>query len=1444
MNTPKTPPRRKSARSIKSIANVLTALAALCALASALLYTQTRAAGTTFYSQGSLPPEVLASWNTQRNGSGTPPASFTNGDTFVIQNTHSMSTASPLGWTVSGAGATVEIESGGTLTANAVVSVPNFQIDNGGAYVHNAASGSANGSSADIPGSASRTFGANGSVTVKQWANGGTSPAALPNVSWGNLTIDVASLGGSWQQSGAVSAVQGSLDVKTTGGSSNEFVLTSGGALSLNVGGNLTIEGGILDLSNGAGATTLDLAGNYSQTAGTLTDTGSSASTFDFNGGASLVTFNQSGGTLNDAEINWSIASGKTVQFGVNANSLNFTNAASRTFTINQGGTLLDAVQINNSGAMNVNGEFRLTDGGFATGNAFTYGANGTLGFVSSGPYGVGDDAYWPTTNGPANVTVLGGGITMNVARTVGGLFQYSAGVFNMGNLTLNGTSQVNTGGFAVGSPTYGPSSLLKYNIDSPSPAYGRNGEWLPNVTSGAGYPANVQLSNNTNLDLPGGSSSASFQMSGSLTIDSGATLNLNGSPAMTQPLSVLGDLSLGGTLALSSATGGDFRLGGNWTRAAAGTFTPNSRAVFFDGAGAQTVAVTGGGTQAFDFLVVDKSAGSLSPSSAAGNVTSLSVNATSGNVLQLVNAGGIDLNGQTRTLSGDGGNLLVSGGARTVSSSSGTGTFAFNGAKTVTSASGGTLSFAGAVNVNVGDGVDFGAGLSTVNGTLSIKSGGFVNTNPPAYATGSTLEYDNGTSYNSAAEFPSSGVQNVNLASTTQLNLNGDKSIAGTFALNDRTLALGGNKLTTAGTNAVTVGSGGSVTRTSGYIIGTEQKTFAGPASFTFDVGTANGYSPVDANSTTGAGTLSVKPTQTKQPNVPGTNTLSRYWTLTGTGSLTTNLTFHYLAGDVVGTESNYKIFKYAGTFTQFTPTALDTTNHFATLNGVSSFSDSTRGEPSSLAQPLSGTKTVCASGCDYTSLTGAAPGGVFADINANGLSGNLVVSIAGDLTESGTNALNQWTETPAGSNFTVTIQPDSATLRTISGSVACGIIRLSGANRVTFDGRFNGAGRFLLFRNTINTGATFTLVNDASNDTIRSCFIEGRESSTSAGVVFFSTGATTGNDNDTIADNQIRDLSNTTGVPVNLIFSGGSSPSVANSNNTVSNNEMFNFTNRGVNVSGINAGTSDSWTITGNNVYQTAPRGGSLFGIAVGSAGSNTITGNTVHDLTTGGFIARGINFVPTGSGTSVVSQNRVYAVASTSDDSDTEGIGVFANDTSTVTVVNNMVSIIPSGSNDQEIEGLLDQGAGGTTVSFFYNSVIVGGTASGANNLTWACLKNFDSAHTSRDNIFFNSRTGGGSNNFAAGDRNGGGTFSSDYNLFAGTGATAAAFFDTGTDDPDTGAPTPNPVTFSQWQTATGGDSHSRAGNPDATFSTSLFVNPATGDLHVNTGAGLTK
>src|SRR5581483_3734183 len=76
-------------------------------------------AGTTYYSQASGDPATLTNWNSVRGGGGTAPANFTSGDTFVIQNGHNISTASS--WALSGTGNKIQIESGGTLTANNLV---------------------------------------------------------------------------------------------------------------------------------------------------------------------------------------------------------------------------------------------------------------------------------------------------------------------------------------------------------------------------------------------------------------------------------------------------------------------------------------------------------------------------------------------------------------------------------------------------------------------------------------------------------------------------------------------------------------------------------------------------------------------------------------------------------------------------------------------------------------------------------------------------------------------------------------------------------------------------------------------------------------------------------------------------------------------------------------------------------------------------------------------------------------------------------------------------------------------------------------------------------------------------------------------------------------------------------------------------------------------------
>jgi hypothetical protein len=246
------------------------------------------------------------------------------------------------------------------------------------------------------------------------------------------------------------------------------------------------------------------------------------------------------------------------------------------------------------------------------------------------------------------------------------------------------------------------------------------------------------------------------------------------------------------------------------------------------------------------------------------------------------------------------------------------------------------------------------------------------------------------------------------------------------------------------------------------------------------------------------------------------------------------------------------------------------------------------------------------------YPSLSG--PGGFFAAANVLTFTGNETVIINGDVTEDGTNKLNQWLEDGAG-GYTLTIQPDGATLRTISGTaVATGaaMIDLNGADRVVIDGRSGGSGQYLLFRNTnataANTGATIQFTNGSSNITLRNCIIENNGSTTTRGAVVL--GSTGTNSDILITANDMRDATGgTIGSPANGMYSN----SANNLTVTVSNSNIYNWTSAGVLFTNVGSGA----TIQGNSLYNNlaTPPATTQTAISLAGAGDgNTISGNFI--------------------------------------------------------------------------------------------------------------------------------------------------------------------------------------------------------------------------------------
>jgi len=247
--------------------------------------------------------------------------------------------------------------------------------------------------------------------------------------------------------------------------------------------------------------------------------------------------------------------------------SITVNTASTNSGTITSNGTLaVSGVTYTNGGTININGSFQINQGSFASGGTWNYGTTGTLVYNNStGPYGAIDanHSYWPSTNGPINVTVQnGGGINMGVSRTVTGTFLLVTGANAVQGtaLTLNGTVQINGGNFQT-TPTYGSSSTLIYNTGG---SYGISNEWSGNsTTAGSGVPNNVTIQNSTTLTFP--------------TTNRGCAGNFN--------------ISSGG--ATLNASGGGLFVAGNFNNS--GTFTHNNRTVTLNRAtSTSTQSITG----------------------------------------------------------------------------------------------------------------------------------------------------------------------------------------------------------------------------------------------------------------------------------------------------------------------------------------------------------------------------------------------------------------------------------------------------------------------------------------------------------------------------------------------------------------------------------------------------------------------------------------------------------------------------------------------------------------------------------------------------------------------------------------------------------------------------------------------------------------------------------
>ncbi|MFN7965607.1 MAG: hypothetical protein U0V87_07965 [Acidobacteriota bacterium] len=397
--------------------------------------------------------------------------------------------------------------------------------------------------------------------------------------------------------------------------------------------------------------------------------------------------------------------------------------------------------------------------------------------------------------------------------------------------------------------------------------------------------------------------------------------------------------------------------------------------------------------------------------------------------------------------------------------------------------------------------------------------------------------------------------------------------------------------------------------------------------------------YTPLPNTTSTADRTLSISVTDTS--GVPTTGIgLPQLYFRKGTSGAYSASQCSFVSG------SNYTCtFTYAsvggvvvGDKIQYYVAAQDNANNVTTnpLAGASGFSANppaastppTTPNAYNIAAALSGTKTVCASGCDYASLTNT--GGLFETVNAAVLTGNLIIDITGDLAgETGSVALNQWTEDGVG-GYTLTIRPTGGA-RSITGTgTGTTLIKLNGADRVTIDGSVGGGGtdRSLTLNNTNTANGTGVLFiaslgtgAGATNVTVKNCLIRAGGIGTSANFTY--------------------------GVFVG--DTGGASAGADNDNLTLQNNQI-NLARTGIQIVGTAAGLVDNAQILDNLVGDnTLANSLGRIGVLVSTANAATISGNSIKNIFLSGDTSTPIGLSTSTLTNSTISQNTITNVQS---------------------------------------------------------------------------------------------------------------------------------------------------------------------------------------------------
>jgi len=235
------------------------------------------------------------------------------------------------------------------------------------------------------------------------------------------------------------------------------------------------------------------------------------------------------------------------------------------------------------------------------------------------------------------------------------------------------------------------------------------------------------------------------------------------------------------------------------------------------------------------------------------------------------------------------------------------------------------------------------------------------------------------------------------------------------------------------------------------------------------------------------------------------------------------------------------------------------------------------------------------------------------FDAINAGGGSGVVTATVNNNTTETVQALLNQ-------TGYTVQVVPSGN--RVIEGNLNMALVLLNSADNVTFDGQSLTGANTLTIRNTSATTAAsvIRLLDAASNNTIKSCILEGNSSggTVTQGVLVINV-TTLGNSIGNIVDGNIIRRAGSAGVSLGIVLSANSVSSTSTINNTqVTNNNIENvFLNNVISFGILVQQNCLNTLIKGNSVYASIPLNNTTNGVSfngIGVSSKNTVLGSGV--------------------------------------------------------------------------------------------------------------------------------------------------------------------------------------------------------------------------------------